>query len=110
MFGPWYGSRRMRRVLIGLAAVVFVVTALNAQTKTSKTVRRAQPPPPAKLRSDLFYADAFKEGLVGQRPADLGKAAATASAPASSAPAAGSALSPAAAAPGGWSGLISAAT
>src|SRR5437764_15463723 len=76
MLGPWVGRWRMRRVLIGPAAVVFVATALNAQTKTPKTVRRAQPPPPAKLKSDLFYADAFKEGLVGERPADLGKAAA----------------------------------
>jgi len=101
----------MRRVLIGLAAVVFGVTSLTAQTKAPKTVRRAQPPPPAKLRSDLFYADAFKEGLVGERPADLGKAAAGSVGNAvSGVPSASSAPGSASPARGGWSGLISAAT
>ena len=58
----------MRRVFVALVFITFVVTGLTAQTKAPKTVRRAQPPPPAKLRGDLFYADAFKEGLVGERP------------------------------------------
>src|SRR5262245_62279878 len=95
----------MQRVLTALILVAVVVTALTAQTKAPKTVRRAQPPPPAKLRGDLFYADAFKEGLVGDRPADLGKApAVAASAGSSSAPTTGSASSPASSSPGVWSG------
>jgi hypothetical protein len=82
---------------------------LLAQTKAPKAVKRAQPPKFGK--SDPFYEDAFKEGLVGERPADLGKAAAVASAPAgtnTSAPASGSAAP--AASGGGWSKFISATT
>lgn len=43
-----------------------------AQTVTppAKPIRRAQPP--ATLRSEAFFTDAFKEGLVGERPGDLG--------------------------------------
>src|SRR5262245_43813719 len=101
----------MQRAFTALILVAVVVTAITAQTKAPKTVRRAQPPPPAKLRGDLFYPDAFKEGLVGDRPADLGKppAVAASSGP-SSAPVTGSAASAASSTPGTWSGLISAAT
>src|SRR6185436_17006777 len=82
------------------------------QTKSSKTGKRAQPP--AKLKSDVLYADAFKEGLVGERPADLGKAAALASGGAapSSAPPTGSGTTGASSGPSGsgWSALISPGT
>jgi cytochrome c556 len=98
-------------VILGIAFPVL----LAAQTKVPRTIKRAQPP--AKLKSDVFYADAFKEGLVGERPADLGKAGATAGAVPSSAPAAGSgtvAMGGGAASGGaaasGWSALISPAT
>lgn len=96
-----------RSAVLLLAVLVLPALAVVAQTKATK-VKRAQPPKFAK--SDTFYADAFKEGLVGERPANLGQAAA-ASVPngksASSAPAAGSGggLSGS-----GWAALISATT
>jgi hypothetical protein len=94
----------MRRIIL-VVLLAALPAFLLAQTKAPKTVKRAQPP---KLKSDTFYADAFKEGLVGERPADLGKAASVvAGGGASSVPAAGSG---AVAAGGGWSGLISAVT
>src|SRR5688572_12989483 len=100
----------MRRyMMIGLvfAAAVPALIVL-AQTKTPKA-RRAQPPKFGK--SDPFYADAFKEGLVGERPANLGQAAAATAAAgnaATSAPAVGSSV--AAASGGAWSKLISPTT
>ena len=64
----------MRRlVLLVLFAVLVPLVAL-AQTKAPKTVKRAQPPKFSK--TDNFYGDAFKEGLVGERPADLSKSVA----------------------------------
>lgn len=62
--------------LLGLALSPW----LAAQTKGGKPVKRAQPPKFAK-KGDVFYADAFKEGLNGPRPADLGKAVATSTVP-----------------------------
>jgi hypothetical protein len=98
-------------LLLGLAVVPALV--LVAQTKAPKTYKRAQPPKFNK--TDPFYADAFKEGLVGERPADLGKAAN--SAPGSAAgngptTAPGTAATPSGFAPlnGAWTSLISAAT
>src|SRR5947207_14214986 len=100
----------MRRFVALIAAiVVFPALVVLAQTKAPKTAKRAQPPKFSK--TDPFYADAFKEGLVGERPADLGKgaAAATGSTVAnSSAPVAGSGGGAASGA--GWSRLISATT
>lgn len=62
-----------RSYLIGLIVLLLVpALAVLAQTKGPKTVKRAQPP---KLSSGNFYTDAFKEGLVGERPSDLGKTA-----------------------------------
>lgn len=98
-------DRAMRRVFITVAFLAVPALALVAQTKAPKTYKRVQPPKFTK--TDPFYADAFKEGLVGERPADLNKAAAVASGPASSAPVAGSSAQPVG---GGWSKLISAAT
>jgi hypothetical protein len=104
----------MTRALAALVLTALVATVLTAQTKGPKTARRAQPPPPTKLKSDLFFADAFKEGLVGERPADLGKAAAASggnvatSVPSGSSSAGSGSAAPAAA--GNWSGLISAGT
>jgi hypothetical protein len=109
-------ERIMRRLLVAAAILSFPLAVAWAQTTAPKTVKRAQP---GKLRNDIFYADAFKEGLVGERPADLGKAGAVAAAgPASSAPAAGSSAasgpagSSAASGPAGsgWSALISPGT
>jgi hypothetical protein len=78
-----------------------------AQTKGPKSVKRAQPPKFTK--TDTFYADAFKEGLVGDRPANLGQAAAVASTTnnPNSAPAAGSSSGVAGS---GWASIISPTT
>jgi hypothetical protein len=101
----------MNRGLVGFFVAFALTAVLCAQTKAPKISRRAQPPPKEKLRSDLFFADAFKEGLVGERPVDLGKASAPASgAVVSAAPAAASAGASAASVGGNWSGLISAST
>jgi hypothetical protein len=101
----------MRHLLAILLACLVPALAAYAQTKARPAARRAQPPKFTK--TDPFFTDAFKEGLVGERPADLGQAAspaAVASAaggPATSAPAAGSSS---AASGSGWSQLISAST
>src|SRR4051812_9557500 len=101
----------MKRLMLVVLALTIPAVALVAQTKTPRTVKRAQPP--AKLKSDVFYADAFKEGLVGERPADFGKAGAvaTAGAAASSAPPGGSGSTAGGGAAGtGWSAMISPGT
>src|SRR4051812_6848992 len=101
----------MNRGLVSFFVVVALTAALSAQTKSPKTSRRAQRPAKEKLRSDLFFTDAFKEGLVGERPADLGKASAPAGGSVGNAvPGAPSATAPASGASGNWSGLISAST
>jgi cytochrome c556 len=100
-------------VRVGCVALTVVVcTFAWAQTKAPKTVRRAAPPKFDKP-SQNFFADAFKEGLQGDRPGNLGQTgpavtavagnntpAATNSAPAPSGGVAGS----------GWAAVISGAT
>jgi hypothetical protein len=67
---------RYRGPFLVLAACLALAAgpALWAQQK-GKGIKRAQPPKFDK-KGDVFYPDAFKDGLVGSRPADLGKAAA----------------------------------
>lgn len=55
-----------------IALTVAVCTVAWSQTKGPKTVRRAAPPKFDKA-SPNFFADAFKEGLQGDRPGNLGK-------------------------------------
>ncbi|QDU30808.1 hypothetical protein ETAA8_59570 [Anatilimnocola aggregata] len=62
---------RTAYVLLALAVTTFAW----AQTKQPKVVRRAQPPKFDKPDS-TYFADAFKEGLTGERPGNLGVAAA----------------------------------
>ena len=98
------------KVIIGLLACAALLAAplLWAQQK-SKSVKRAQPPKFDK-KGEVFYPDAFKEGLVGSRPADLGKAAApsvTAGNPTGPGPAAGPSGGVAGS---GWSAIISGQT
>lgn len=95
----------MKRTIALLSMVVCVAVAFG-QAKGPKAVKRAQPPKASK--SEVFYADAFKEGLVGERPADLGKPMApTGNQAATSASIEGSGATQSA---GGWSALISPAT
>jgi cytochrome c556 len=100
----------MKRIVILLLGVAIPTISLLAQTRVPRTVKRAQPP--AKLKSDVFYSDAFKEGLVGERPADLGKAVVASGANQSSAPPTGSGTDSAdgGAAGNGWSSVISPTT
>src|SRR5690349_3203567 len=96
----------MRRFLAALLIGVMPALVVVAQTKNVKSTRRAQPPKFSN-KSETFFADAFKDALVGERPADLGKPAATAVATATTTvPAGGGAADSA----GGWSRLISAGT
>lgn len=68
-------SHRTILLLLVSVATVAVAPALWAQQK-GKPVKRAQPPK-FERKGDVFYADAFKDGLTGERPPDLGKAAPT---------------------------------
>ena len=100
----------MRHLLALLfAAMLIPALAALAQTKAPKKVKRAQPPKFS--QADNFYDDAFKEGLVGERPGNLGQAAAVAGptnpAPGST-PAGGSGTGGVAGS--GWAALISGAT
>lgn len=93
-------------MVLGGLVLVALVPAAPAQQKPPKSVTRAKPPTfPA---SDAtFYADAFRDGLVGDRPADLSKVVTAAPAGGGGAPAAsaGGATSGT-----GWSALISPTT
>jgi len=100
----------MPRLAAVASILVFVpALALFAQTKAAKPIKRVQPPKFTK--TDTFYADAFKEGLVGERPANLGQspapagnAAAAPGTTATPAPGTGTSLG------AGWSVLISPTT
>ena len=98
----------MRRIPILTIALITALPAivLLAQTKAPKPKRAA---PPKFNKTEPFYADAFKEALVGERPADLNKAAAVA-ASSSNAVTSAAAATPTSAAGSGWSRLISATT
>jgi hypothetical protein len=98
----------MRKQIV-VAIVAFLVIAVPgvwAQTKSTKLIRRAQPP---KFTADkTFYSDAFKEGLVGDRPSNFGEAAAPMAT--ASSPATGSASAGASNVGSGWAALISSTT
>jgi hypothetical protein len=102
----------MRRLLVLVLLAAFLVPTLVvvAQTKAPKKVKRAQPPKFS--QTDNFYEDAFKEGLVGERPGNLGQVVAsggtTNSAAPGSTPADGSGTGGVAGS--GWAALISGAT
>jgi cytochrome c556 len=98
----------LRALCLGITIVL--ASFAWAQTKAPKTVRRAQPPKFDKPNPN-FFADAFKEGLYGERPATLGQpgtavvnnVGATSVGPAAPANTGGVAGS-------GWAAIISAAT
>lgn len=99
-------SASQHRGLFLVAVACFAVSAvpvLWAQQK-GKGVKRAQPPKFEK-KGDVFYPDAFKDGLVGARPADLGKAAAPAPVPGG--PAVPAPAGAGGVAGSGWSAIIS---
>ena len=58
--------------LLCLGVMLILPTAQATAQKPKPQIKRAQPPKFDK--NDPFYANAFKEGLSGTRPADLGKA------------------------------------
>jgi len=97
-----------------IALMVVACTFAGAQTKAPKTVRRAAPPKFDKL-SPNFFADAFKEGLQGDRPGNLGQAgtAVAANVGGNTTPAAVGTTAPAPSgglAGSGWAGIISGGT
>ena len=91
-------------VMVAAFAVIALAPVLWGQTK-GKPVKRAQPPKFEK-KGDVFYADAFKEGLTGPRPADLGKAAPTVTVN----PGSSSTPNTGGVAGSGWSAIISSQT
>ncbi len=96
--------------LLALVPILALGTLLFAQTKGKKPARRAEPPK-VEHRPEIFFGDAFKEGLSGPRPANLGQPAKAVAGNAggnSSAPATGSSAGSDASS-SGWSGIISAA-
>lgn len=103
--------QRSRPVWFTALACLFCLPAVLAwsQTKAPKVVKRAQPPKFEKSDGD-FYADAFKEGLVGERPANLGQAGTTAVAGSPTPGGSASGSGPMGIPGSGWSGLISATT
>lgn len=98
---------RATRSLFVLAAIVLPAAWLYAQTKASKPIKRAQPPKP-EASGGPFFSDAFSQ-LVGERPADLSKAVASAGNGASSTPA-GSATNGGGLSGSGWASVISSGT
>jgi hypothetical protein len=98
----------MTRFSITFAIASALAALLTAQTKAPKTYKRAQPPKFAK--TDPFFTDAFKEALVGSRPADLGAPATVVRSPAPSPPTPDPRLPTPSPSGAGWSRVISAAT
>lgn len=110
-------SRDGTRAWLLVAALAWLVSPAAAQTKAPQAVRRAQPPKfdAAPAAPSPFYRDAFAEGLVGSRPANLGQAANVARAGSAPAADSASAADSGAGAPGGvagsgWSAIISSTT
>jgi hypothetical protein len=102
----------MRPSLILAVALAFLAPApVWAQTKAPKPVKRAQPPKFSGTGGS-FYSNAFEEGLVGARPANLGQPAAATAANSSNpvSSATSSDARPGGAAGTGWSALISSTT
>lgn len=94
------------RTTLVLAMMVLTAAWALAQSKAPKTKRAA---PPKFTKTEPYFADAFKEALVGERPADLSKAGAVASSTSSTA-ASTAAVATLPASGSGWSRLISATT
>jgi cytochrome c556 len=105
----------LRTSFTRIVCVVLTIAVCSfawAQTKAPKTVRRAAPPK-FDRPSTNFFADAFKEGLSGERPGNLGQAgtAIVGTTPGGNTPA--NTAAPAGAgglAGSGWAGIISGGT
>lgn len=98
------------RSLYVFAAFV-VCTLAWAQTKQPKVVRRAQPPKFDRPDS-TYFADAFKEALAGERPANLSQASAVVANPSGSNTGGSTtaAAGPGGVAGSGWAAIISPTT
>ena len=97
----------MRAILLLSILGLMLPWVVVAQSKAPKTKRAA---PPKFTDSGPYFADAFKEALVGERPADLSKAVPVVASIGSAAPAAAAAPAASGASGSGWSQLISATT
>jgi hypothetical protein len=95
--------------LLALVPILALGNLLVAQTKGKKPIKRAEPPK-VEHRPEIFFGDAFKEGLSGPRPTNLSQPTkAVAGNPgASSTPTDGSSAA-ADSAGSGWSAIVSAA-
>jgi cytochrome c556 len=103
----------LRTTLLRVACVFVTIAACSfawAQTKAPKTVRRAAPPKLDKPNPN-FFADAFKEGLNGERPGNLGTVGAVVNnTPGNNAPAAAAPANSGGVAGSGWAALVSGGT
>lgn len=103
----------LRTTLLRVACVFVTIAACSfawAQTKAPKTVRRAAPPKLDKPGPN-FFADAFQEGLNGERPGNLGTVGAVVSnTPGNNTPAVAAPANGGGVAGSGWAGIISGAT
>lgn len=88
---------------------IFLCSFAWAQTKAPKTVRRAAPPKFDKPGQN-FFADAFKEGLQGERPGNLGQAVVSVPQVGGNAPANPGVRAAAGVAGSGWATIISGGT
>lgn len=93
-----------------LLCLLAVTAALFAQGKGPKTVKRAEPPKFDAGVKGNFFTDAFKEGLVGERPADLNKAVASSGPKVGPGPATTGGGDSGASSGTGWSSVISGQT
>ena len=77
-------NKRLKLVLC-VVSMLLGQALLIAQSTPTQRVRRAAPPKfDSSIASGIFFQDVFQEGLVGERPANLGAASAALAATASS--------------------------
>jgi len=62
----------MSRTIYLLSISIVLAAALSASAQPGKKPKRARLPKATDFRAGIFFQDAFREGLVGTRPAQLG--------------------------------------
>ena len=106
-FVPNSDLGRATLLLVLLIVVILLGAAEPSSGQTTKSVRprRARVPPSANFPDDIFFKDAFREALIGPRPALLGRSQPTvvaSSKPEQASPLGGSTYR--------WSAIVSAET